>query len=64
MSDISYRYGVPREEVHYKRYGTTEVPQRRGMGGAVRAKITAGQAIAVMGGIAVLVGLILIYKGR
>ena len=34
MSNYSYRYGQPREEVHYARYGSTDVPARRGMGGA------------------------------
>jgi len=34
VSDYSYRYGMPRSEVHLARYGVTDVPTRRGMGGA------------------------------
>jgi len=34
MSDWSYRYGKPRSQVHYERYGTTSVPARRGKGGS------------------------------
>ena len=34
MVDWSYRYNKPRSQVHYERYGNTNVPPRRGMGGA------------------------------
>ena len=34
VSDYSYRYDMPRSEVHLARYGVNEVPPRRGMGGA------------------------------
>jgi len=34
MSDWSYRYNKPRSEVHLERYGNTNVPLRRGLGGS------------------------------
>lgn len=34
MVDWSWKYGKPRSEVHFERYGNTDVPARRGMGGA------------------------------
>ena len=46
MSDWSYRYGRPRSEVHEARYGTTEVPLRRGAGGAKAMSISSNSAIA------------------
>ena len=43
MDDYSYKYGMPRSEVHLARYGVTAVPPRRGMGGA-----TIGDGIPVV----------------
>jgi len=57
MSDWSYRYNQPRAEVHEARYGTTEVPERRGAGGVKATAIGGGATTAL---IALGVGLALI----
>ena len=48
MSDYSYRYGRPRAEVHELRYGTTEVPARRGAGGARAMSVSSNAAVALL----------------
>lgn len=59
MVDYSYRYGVPREEVHLARYGVTAVPPRRGMGGAaIGDKLPVVPILVGVAGLAFLVWLI------
>jgi len=57
MSDWSYRYNQPRSVVHQERYGNTNVPTRRGMGGASLSTSTS----PVWWVAAMLVGGVLIY---
>jgi len=57
MSDWSYRYRKPRAEVHEARYGTTEVPQRRGAGGLTTSTSGAATALIALGAGLALIGL-------
>ena len=58
VNDWSYRYDKPRSEVHYERYGTTEVPARRGMGGNPGFNLNSSVNWVIVGALAVGLGLV------
>jgi hypothetical protein len=63
VSDYSYKYGMPREQVHLVRYGVNEVPPRRGMGGAQVQTIGDGiPVVPILVGVAGLVFLVWLLR--
>jgi len=59
VSDYSYRYDMPREQVHLARYGVNTIPPRRGVGGAAIGEgIPVVPILAGVAGLAFLVWLL------
>ena len=68
MSGYSYRFGKPREQVHYERYGSRDVPVRRGLGGnpgnpVGNPKLSVNWVAVISGLAAILSGIVMIYEG-
>lgn len=61
MSDWSYKYGKPRSEVHYSRYGSKSVPAKKGKAGNPGTPIN--WLVIISGVAAILSGIVMIYEG-
>lgn len=59
--DWSYKYGKPRSQVHYERYGSRSVPARKGKAGNPSNPVN--WVVIISGVAAILSGLVMIYEG-